>query len=130
MLIPPQIILGAKIFAGVLIVSGISFAGYKIWKFHTDAIDAAVNTARIEWALDQREALDRFEDAVRVELNQEKEKLKKELKVSNNKVRDLERMLQIEHDLDRLLQRKPGLVLPRVNKGTEDVLKELEEITQ
>jgi len=39
-------------------------------------------------------------------------------------------MLLVEHDLDRLLQRKPGLILPRVNKGTEDYFKALEAATQ
>ena len=50
--------------------------------------------------------------------------------VERDKVSNLQRQLLIDHDLDRLLQRKPGLILPRVNRGTEEVLKELEEITQ
>ena len=55
--------------------------------------------------------------------------LESRLVLERKKVKDLERMLLVEHDLDRLLQAKPGLILPRVNKGTQDVLKRLEEVS-
>ena len=59
-----------------------------------------------------------------------KEELKTVIIEQNKEIKDLERKLQIEHDLDRLLQAKPGLILNIVQKGTNEKLQDLEEITQ
>lgn len=112
------------------IVSSILYAGNRIYEYHLDQIDNAVNTAKLETAVRLQEAVTIRDKALREQSREELELIEKELIIERAKVTDLRRMLLIDHDLDRLLQRKPGLILTRVNKGTEEVLKELEEITQ
>jgi len=112
------------------IVSSILYAGNRIYEYHLDQIDNAVNTAKLETAVRLQEAVTIRDKALREQSREELEIIEKELIIERAKVNDLRRMLLIDHDLNRLLQRKPGLILTRVNKGTEEVLKELEEITQ
>lgn len=110
----------------IALIAGVKW-GYE---YHLDQIDAAINTAKLEFAIEKQEAVSRREEILREEARREKEAIEIRLKAERAKVNDLQRMLLIDHDLNRLLQRKPGLILTRVNEGTETVLKELEEITQ
>jgi hypothetical protein len=102
----------------------------KGYDYHLDQIDKAVLTAQMKASIEKASAVDAREREVRDELAREKAIIEERLDLERGKVQDLRKMLLIEHDLDRLLQEKPGLILPRVNRGTEEVLKELEEITQ
>lgn len=112
------------------IVSTLAYGVNQLREYHLDQIDAAVNTVKIEMALEQNEIVRVKETELREESLKEKSKIEAELRIERAKVTNLQRMLLVDHDLDRLLQRKPGLILPRVNKGTEAYFKELEEITQ
>jgi len=58
----------------------------------------------------------------------EKADLQQELANSNVRMEKLRKQLLIEHDLDRLLQSKPDMITNRVNKGTEEVFRELEGV--
>ena len=107
--------------------------GYGVkWTYdkHLEAIDAAVNQARIETALQEQVVARRATEKLKAEQEAERLAMQAELDQARANADNLRRMLLIDHDLDRLLQRKPGLILPRVNKGTEEVLKELEELTR
>lgn len=112
------------------IVAAIGWGIKSGYEYHLDQIDAAVNTAKLEFAAEKQRAVDAREEIIREELKIERAIIEAELKVERARVTDLRRMLLIDHDLDRLLQRKPGLILPRVNQGTEEVLFELENLTQ
>jgi len=115
----------------IIILVGAIGAGIKAgYNYHLDEIDEAVNTAALEFAVDKQAALDAREDELRELAQADREEIEQKLVAERARVNDLQRMLLIDHDLDRLLQRKPGLILPRVNKGTEAVLLELEELTQ
>lgn len=112
------------------IVASIGFGIRAGYNYHLDQIDAAVNTVTLELALEQTEAVRVREKELRTKSIAEKKILEAEIKVERAKVSDLRRMLLIDHDLDRLLQRKPGLILTRVNKGTKAYNKALEDATQ
>ena len=101
-----------------------------IKNYHFDQINIAIANNARELALASATRLTAREKELRAKSTEDKELIQKELKVERTKVTDLQRMLLVDHDLDRLLQRKPGLILPRVNKGTEDYFKALEEATQ
>lgn len=121
---------GLKI-AGILgIILALGYGVNWVYGKHLDAINNAVNVAMLEAGAARQEAVNNATDKLREENKIEREALQAELRKSRAKVSDLQRMLLIDHDLDRLLQEKPGLIVPRVNKGTEAVLKELEELTQ
>jgi hypothetical protein len=120
----------AKWFAILAIVSAIGYGVRSGYNYHLDQIDSAVNTAKLEFAVEKQKALDIREEELREISEAEREEIENRLIAERRRVSDLQRMLLIDHDLDRLLQRKPGLILPRVNKGTEAVLKELEVLTQ
>ena len=115
----------------ILLIVTASIAGVKAgYNYHLEQIDKAVNIAALEFAVDKQAALDAREDELRELAQTDREEIEQKLVAERARVNDLQRMLLIDHDLDRLLQRKPGLILPRVNKGTEAVLLELEELTQ
>jgi hypothetical protein len=114
--------------AGIITALGVGIS--KGYEYHLDQIDAAVNTAKLEFAVEKQEALNAREAELRALSKADKDAIEIVLVAERAKVNDLRRMLLIDHDLDRLLQRKPGLILPRVNKGTEIILLELEELTQ
>ena len=117
---------GALVIIVGLLAKGLSF-GYE---YHLDQIDKAVNEKTLEIAIASAKSRKIREDELREESVKDKKRIQAELRVEKDKVDNLERMLLIDHDLDRLLQRKPGLILTIVNKGTEDYYKELEETTQ
>lgn len=119
-----------KWFAILAIVSALGVGIKAGYNYHLEQIDEAINTAKLEFAIEKQEALAAREEALREISRADREAIEKELMLERARLKDIQRMLLIDHDLDRLLQRKPGLILPRVNKGTEDVLMELEEITQ
>ena len=112
------------------IVTAIGWGIKSGYEYHLDQIDMAINTAKLEFAAEKQRAVDEREKLLREELKIERAIIEAELKIERARVTDLRRMLLIDHDLDRLLQRKPGLILPRVNQGTEEVLLELENLTQ
>lgn len=121
---------GIKWFAILAIISSIGFGVKWVYNKHLDAVNSAVNTALLVEAQERATIIRNVTDTLREQNNQDKERLEQELATSRAKVSDLQRMLLIDHDLDRLLQEKPGLILPRVNKGTEEAIKDLEELTQ
>ena len=108
----------------------IGYGIYAVYSYHLDKIEEAKNSTRLIIAAQAQDALYVREAELREESRLEKERIQVELDRAQKEVDNLRRMLLIEHDLDRLLQEKPGLILPRVNEGTEKVLKELEEITR
>ena len=114
--------------AGIITAIGVGIN--KGYEYHLDQIDNAVNTAKLEFAVEKQEALSAREDELRKIATADRDAIEIELEKERAQVSDLRRMLLIDHDLDRLLQRKPGLIIPRVNKGTENVLMELEELTK
>ena len=69
----PNILAYLKIGGVVLALSGIVFAGYKVREYHLNAIDEAVNTAKLELAVETQKAVDKRER----ELN-EKARLERE----------------------------------------------------
>ena len=121
---------GIKWFAILAVVSAVGYGIKWTYDKHLDAIDNAVNTALLVEAQERAKIIRDVTDTLREQNNQDKERLEEELATSRAKVSDLQRMLLIDHDLDRLLQKKPGLILPRVNRGTEEAIKDLEELTQ
>ena len=59
----------------------------------------------------------------------EKAELQERLVDSYKEVEVLKKQLLVDHDLDKLLQAKPGLTLKSVNEGTNEVFAELEAIS-
>jgi hypothetical protein len=117
---------GAALAVLTILAAGVK----KGYEYHLDQIDQAVIAAELKSAIAEQRAVREREEFLKEESRKEKEIIEAQLRVERSKVTDLQRQLLIDHDLDRLLQRKPGLILNIANKGTEEVLKELEEITQ
>lgn len=113
-----------------MIVVAIGTGIKKGYEYHLDQIDAAVVTVRLELAVEKQKAVEEREVVLKAINKKDREEIEAVLAVERNRVVDLRRQLLIDHDLDRLLQRKPGLILNIVNEGTEEVLLELEELTQ
>ncbi len=111
-------------------LGAILLAVNKVVNYHFDQIDFAVNAAKVNLIMEQNEVQQELREELKQQSREEKEKIEIKLKVERTKVSNLQRMLLVDHDLDKLLQKKPGLILIRVNKGTEEYYKALEELTQ
>jgi hypothetical protein len=128
--IPAGIVSGLKIFAVLAIISSVGYGIKWVYDKHLDAIDNAVNQAKLETALIEQQVARKATEELKAQQQAERLAMQAELDRARANADNLRRMLTIDHDLDRLLQRKPGLILPRVNEGTEEVLLELEELTR
>lgn len=119
-----------KAFIIGLFITGLSYGTIYVRGLYKAAIQTAEEKGRQEVLLEQQELSARIIEE-ETQVNEEaKKELRKIIASKNKEIQDLERKLQIEHDLDRLLQAKPGLILKVVQEGTNDRLIELEEITQ
>jgi hypothetical protein len=114
----------------IALAGGIVFVYLQAKHWYSEAITTAVEQGRQEVLATQARLLNEAESRGREENIQELMKLRKELLASKNEVTTLRRKLQVDHELDALLQAKPGLVLKAVQNGTNEVLLEFEEITQ
>ena len=93
-----------------------------------DLVECMANQARLETALEvQKQSLARVEAQRQIDQKKLNE-LAKNYQASNKEVNDLRRMLS-KHDLGYLMLRKPGLVENRMNRATEALGRELEELT-
>ena len=100
----------------------------KTW--HQEQLDKAVVTTQLEMVRQQNEIVNKTEEKLKKESTVILGAFQKALEIERNNSRQLVKKLTIEHDLDRILQQKPGLILPRVNAGTAEYYEQLELITQ
>ena len=128
--LPTGILAGIKIFGVIAIISSLGYGVKWTYDKHLEAIDNAINQVRLETAIQEQRLVEEITRELELQIEAERLLMQAELSKTRATSDNLRRMLSIDHDLDRLLQRKPGLVLPRVNKGTEEVLRDLEELTR
>jgi hypothetical protein len=128
--LPTGILAGIKIFGVIAIISSLGYGVKWTYDKHLEAIDNAINQVRLETAIQEQRLVEEITHELELQIESERLLMQAELSKTRATSDNLRRMLSIDHDLDRLLQRKPGLVLPRVNKGTEEVLRDLEELTR
>lgn len=114
----------------VLLAGGIVFAYFQAKHWYSESMASAVEQGRQEVLATQQRLINEAVLEERAINNEELLKLRKEMQVSKSEVNDLRRKLQVDHELDALLQAKPGLVLRAVQNGTNEVLKDFEEVTQ
>jgi hypothetical protein len=113
----------------MLILAGISASGVFVLKWYNNKLTVAYNLGQDEVINTQNtEILLDYEIQIEDHI-QEKAALQTKLNTTYIELDKLKKQLLIEHDLDRLLQRKPVLILNRVNAGTVGVYTELEELT-
>lgn len=119
-----------KIGALTLVGAGLIYGAIYVRGLYKDALSIAKENGRQEIIQEQIF----FRDQMLIEQeqlnNNARQELQKIIIQKNREVRDLQKQLQIEHDLDRLLQAKPEWILKIVQKGTNEKLNEFEEITQ
>ena len=128
--LPAGIVVGFKWLAALGIVSIGAYGIHWLWNQHLTAIDNAVNQVKVEAAINEGRKVREITEQLKAEQEAQRIALQAELERARATSNSLRRMLTIEHDLDRLLQRKPGLILPRVNEGTKEAIERLEELTQ
>ena len=119
-----------KIGALVAVGAGLIYAGIYVRGLYKEAISTAKEQGRQEIILEQTFLRDQMLAEQETLDKEARDNLQKVIVQKNRELRDLERKLQIEHNLDRLLQAKPEWILKLVQNGTNEKLTELEEITQ
>lgn len=115
----------------IALVAGMLATGVNaVRNYHLDQIDEAVISSKRDMAIASATRLRDREEELRSVSREDKLLIEMDLAQERAKVTDLRRMLLVEHDLDRLLQSKPDMVLKIVNTGTVEYFQELEEVTQ
>lgn len=115
----------------IALVAGMLATGANaVRNYHLDQIDEAVISSKRDMAIASATRLRDREEELRSVSREDKLLIEMDLAQERAKVTDLRRMLLVEHDLDRLLQSKPDMVLKIVNTGTVEYFQELEEVTQ
>lgn len=120
-------------------------AGYHFFKLHSvesklnnavaensvlkqDVATAQANEAQLNGAITSlNSTIEMLERQRRVD-QQKIDRLTNQFSLSRKQVGELRQLLS-EHDLTYLALEKPGLIQNRINKGTDDVGKEIQEIT-
>lgn len=119
-----------KIAALGAVVLGAWYGFNQLKDWHEAQIREAIILTQLQENAKLQIAVDAREKKLQEASALERAALQEQIEIEKKRVNNLQRMLLIDHDLDRLLQRKPGLILPRVNEGTAEVLQELEALTQ
>lgn len=112
------------------IAAGVIAGGLWVRSAINTALDHAEERGRQEILAVYREEVDRQIERRTRENREEIRDLQQKLQDERIATAELERKLLIEHDLHRLLQARPQMILDRVNRGTAEVFQELEEITR
>lgn len=113
----------------IALAGAVVFVYFQAKHWYSESIAAAVEQGRQEVMATQARLLNEAERRGREANTQEVENLREELSSSKSEVTSLRRKLQVDHELDALLQAKPGLVLKAVQKGTNEVLQDFEDVT-
>jgi len=107
------------------------FWGYqKVSNYYEEQLALAESRGRDAVIIMQQEAIRQREEELEIINKAERKKLEIKIQIEKKKVDKLEKMLLVDHDLERLLQAKPNLILTRVNKGTIEYNNMLREITR
>lgn len=113
----------------VALLAGAVFVFLQAKHWYTESLATAVEQGRQEVLATQSRLINEIEQRERAANKEEVQVLERELNNTKGEVSALRRKLQVDHELDALLQAKPGLVLRAVQNGTNEVLSEFEEIT-
>ena len=101
----------------------------KIARLEANAVTLKENAARLEAAFDvEKLAREKAEKNLQTQL-----KAVSELSAKNNEMQaEMDDYLSIfkRHDLTRLARVKPGLIEPRINNGTAQVFRDIEEASK
>lgn len=114
----------------LLFVAGGVFLYFQAKHRYEMAIEAAAEAGRQEVLIEQERIVNREVSKALEKNDEEVRVLREEIRSKNSEVNALRRKLQVDHELDALLQAKPGLVLKAVQNGTNQVLEDFEEITK
>jgi hypothetical protein len=111
----------SKIFIGIILV--MSLATYLLWNQNSKL--SALNQAFEIRNQEQKLAIESLQNDFTLQTNS-----LLEIQSRNQEIQqEMSRYLDIfkRHDLTRLAAAKPGLIQPRINKGTKDVFDSIEE---
>jgi hypothetical protein len=115
--------------AATLIVAAIATSAAYIVNWYDNQLTSAYNDGQSDVIAEQNEiAIESYETQIKEEQVENKE-LQVKLNSSQQEIDKLKKQLLIDHDLNRLLQAKPGLIITRVNKGTAQVYQEMQNLT-
>lgn len=131
----PKLFSLAKYLPVALLIGG---AGYGAHMFVVDDLKDKINSLSSELTTVTQRA-ETLESAAQVNqdtirslqnrLQQQTKQVKELTEIRQNLTRERDQYLSIfrRHDLTQLSRAKPGLIEPRINSGTEDVFRQLEQ---
>lgn len=123
--------ISSKITIGLVIVLMTVSTGF-YWYYNNSQSTIEIlqsNQARLELAVDMQEKTIE-QQRIFLEMHQEySRQLQQGLAEAETAKSELEEIFQ-SHDLDELSKQRPGLIENRINRGTRDVFRQLEQETQ
>lgn len=122
--------LGWKIAAGfgfiTVIMGGISYFGYQYMSQQIELLEQ--NVAQQQEVIENQKRTNQLMRDNFASMQRRQDELNSQFSDIEQNTSQLRRLFG-EHDFTNLVEEKPGLIEPRVNKGTDEVLQNLEDIT-
>jgi hypothetical protein len=122
--------LGWKIAAGfgfiTVILGGISYFGYQYMSQQIELLEQ--NVAQQQEVIENQKRTNQLMRDNFASMQRRQNELTQQFSDIEQNTSQLRRLFG-EHDFTNLVEEKPGLIEPRVNKGTDEVLMNLEDIT-
>jgi hypothetical protein len=122
--------LGWKIAAGfgfiTVIMGGISYFGYQYMSQQIELLEQ--NVAQQQEVIENQKRTNQLMRDNFASMQRRQDELNSQFSDIEQNTSQLRRLFG-EHDFTNLVEEKPGLIEPRVNRGTDEVLQNLEDIT-
>jgi hypothetical protein len=122
--------LGWKIAAGfgfiTVIMGGISYFGYQYMSQQIELLEQ--NVAQQQEVIENQKRTNQLMRDNFASMQRRQNELNSQFSDIEQNTSQLRRLFG-EHDFTNLVEEKPGLIEPRVNRGTDEVLMNLEDIT-
>jgi hypothetical protein len=122
--------LGWKIAAGfgfiTVIMGGISYFGYQYMSQQIELLEQ--NVAQQQEVIENQKRTNQLMRDNFASMQRRQNELNSQFSDIEQNTSQLRRLFG-EHDFTNLVEEKPGLIEPRVNRGTDEVLQNLEDIT-
>lgn len=114
----------------ISLISIMSVGAIKVVNLHNSVVATAVKSAKESLILEQSIYVEEVETQLKYVAEEDRKKLIGTILAERKKISKLEKTLLLDHDIERLLQAKPDMMIKIINNNIDDYYTRLEELTK